>query len=473
MRRYHLSAILITVGLGYAVSGCALIHSTDPYRELKQPKRLERPASMAAHNTVLLQDSLTLSRAIEIALANNPGIAAAAWQVEQAEARKDMTVGELLPRLHGTGGYAHSLDPQRLIAVRNSQDPGVFSRDIASADIVLQMPLFSSGRLINNVRASTLLEQAAAHRFARSKEELIYNVSSIFYSILDQRRVVESVEFSQRTLQEHLRRVTTLVESQKAAPVDRLRTEVRLADVTQRLVQETNSLDTYQRILANLLGIVEHEVANLTIQGELEEAVGAPVPETDSILNEAQLSRGDYLAEKSALEAQARTVDAARAAHWPTLSLQGYYGYRWAVDDRLDIAGVSTSEDIGRIGIVLDIPFFEGGRVRAKVRAERARLAEQQARLRQLEQQMRLEVATALLNRRAASNRLEATGKAVDQATESLRIEREKYELGRGAIVDVLDAQSALLESQTNHYRALADLHIAQAQLRLATGSDQ
>jgi outer membrane protein TolC len=428
---------------------------------------------MAAHNTVLLQDSLTLSRAIEIALANNPGIAAAAWQVEQAEARKDMTVGELLPRLHGTGGYAHSLDPQRLIAVRNSQDPGVFSRDIASADIVLQMPLFSSGRLINNVRASTLLEQAAAHRFARSKEELIYNVSSIFYSILDQRRVVESVEFSQRTLQEHLRRVTTLVESQKAAPVDRLRTEVRLADVTQRLVQETNSLDTYQRILANLLGVVEHEVANLTIQGELEEAVGAPVPETDSILNEAQLSRGDYLAEKSALEAQARTVDAARAAHWPTLSLQGYYGYRWAVDDRLDIAGVSTSEDIGRIGIVLDIPFFEGGRVRAKVRAERARLAEQQARLRQLEQQMRLEVATALLNRRAASNRLEATGKAVDQATESLRIEREKYELGRGAIVDVLDAQSALLESQTNHYRALADLHIAQAQLRLATGSDQ
>lgn len=473
MRRYHLSAILITVGLGYTISGCALIHSTDPYRELKQPKRLERPASMAAHNTVLLQDSLTLSRAIEIALANNPGIAAAAWQVEQAEARKDMTVGELLPRLHGTGGYAHSLDPQRLIAVRNSQDPGVFSRDIASADIVLQMPLFSSGRLINNVRASTLLEQAAAHRFARSKEELIYNVSSIFYSILDQRRVVESVEFSQRTLQEHLRRVTTLVESQKAAPVDRLRTEVRLADVTQRLVQETNSLDTYQRILANLLGVVEHEVANLTIQGELEEAVGAPVPETDSILNEAQLSRGDYLAEKSALEAQARTVDAARAAHWPTLSLQGYYGYRWAVDDRLDIAGVSTSEDIGRIGIVLDIPFFEGGRVRAKVRAERARLAEQQARLRQLEQQMRLEVATALLNRRAASNRLEATGKAVDQATESLRIEREKYELGRGAIVDVLDAQSALLESQTNHYRALADLHIAQAQLRLATGSDQ
>jgi outer membrane protein TolC len=100
-------------------------------------------------------------------------------------------------------------------------------------------------------------------------------------------------------------------------------------------------------------------------------------------------------------------------------------------------------------------------------------MAEQQARLRQLESQMQLELETALLNRQAASNRLEATGKAVDQATESLRIEREKYELGRGAIVDVLDAQAALLDAQTIHYRALADLNIAQAQLRLAAGSNR
>jgi len=473
MTGYRIFAILITVALGFAISGCALIHPTDPYREMDRPKRMNSSVSVNAAQPVVFHDSLTLSKAIEIALANNPGIAAAAWEVERAAAQQDMTVGELLPRLNGTGGYLHSLDPQRLIAARNSQDPGVFSSDIASADIVLQMPLFSSGRLINNVGASTLLEQAAKHRFARNKEELIYNVTSIFYSILAQRRLVESVEYSQQTLQEHLKRVIMLVESQKAAQVDRLRTEVRLADVTQRLVQETNSLDIFQRLLANLLGIVERDITNLTIQGELEDVVAGPVPETDSIVNVAQLNRGDYLAEKATLEAQAKTVDAARAAHWPTFSLQTSYGYRWAIDDEAGVSGVSLSEDIGRIGIVFDIPFFEGGRVRAKVRAEQARMAEDQARLRQLEQQMQLEIETALLNRQAASHRLDATGKAVDQATESLRIEREKYELGRGAIVDILDAQSALLDAQTNHFRALADLHIAQAQLRLATGSDQ
>jgi len=472
MKRHRISAILMTIELGFAISGCALIHPTDPYRELKPSKLMVRLESTNAAGPVVLHDSLTLSMAVEIALANNPGIEAAAWEAERTAAQQDIAVSGRLPRLYGTGGYMHTLDPQRLIAVRNSQDPGIFSHDIASADIVLQMPLFSGGRLINNVRASTLLEQAAEYRFARSKEELIYNVTSIFYSILAQRRVVESIEFSNQTLQEHLKRVATLIESKKAAPVDRLRTEVRLANVTQRLVQARHTLEIQHRLLANLLGL-QNSDKTITIQGELDPNGGIPRLDVDTLLEKARLKRNDYLAAKSVLEAQTRFVDAARAEHWPTFSLQGSYGYRWAVDTEDEVFGAPTTEDIGRLGIVFDIPFFEGGRIQAKVRGEKARMAENQARLRQLEQQIQLEVETALLNWQAAVNQLEATNKAVDQATESLRIEREKYDLGRGAIVDVLDAQSALLESQTNHYKALADLHLAKAQLRLATGSDQ
>ncbi len=453
------------------MDGCAVIQPTNPYKQLNPPKSLERRAAVSAKDSVLTMDSLSLSRAIEIALDNNPGITAAAWEVERAAAQQNMAVGELLPRLYGTGGYMHTLDPQRLVAARNSQDPAVFSRDIATTDVVLQMPLFSGGRLISNLRASSLLEESAKHRFDRSKEELIYNVTSVFYSILAQRRVVESVEFSQQTLKQHLRRVDALVEAQKAALVDRLRTEVRLADVNQRLVQETNALNIQRRILANLLGLDGHTNVPV-IEGTLESTIPTSELDTDSILAFARTHRDDYIAAKAVLEAQGKFVDAARAAYWPTFAVQGSYGYRWAVDDQNRLPDVSISEDIGRIGIVFDLPFFEGGRIRAKVQVERARMAEEQARIRQIEQQIQLEVETAVLNRQAASQRLATTRTAVEQATESLRIEREKYELGRGAIVDVLDAQSELLVAQTNHYRALADLNIAQAQLRLATGTD-
>jgi outer membrane protein TolC len=133
-------------------------------------------------------------------------------------------------------------------------------------------------------------------------------------------------------------------------------------------------------------------------------------------------------------------------------------------------SGVNSSDDVGRLGIVLDIPIFEGGRIEARVRQERARLLAAQERLRRLELQVQLDVETAVLNIGSAAQRVVATEKAIEQAEESLRIEREKYDLGRGSITDVLDAQSALLDSQTNYFRAVADHSTALAQLKLAVG---
>jgi outer membrane protein TolC len=118
----------------------------------------------------------------------------------------------------------------------------------------------------------------------------------------------------------------------------------------------------------------------------------------------------------------------------------------------------------------VELPIFEGGRIQARIREERAKLAAAQERFRKLELQVRLEVETAQLNMTSAFERVQTTEKTIEQARESLRIEREKYELGKGAIMDVLDAQSALLDAETNYYRALADFNVARAQLQLATG---
>jgi outer membrane protein TolC len=221
-------------------------------------------------------------------------------------------------------------------------------------------------------------------------------------------------------------------------------------------------------VLTNLLGL-DRSQQPVEPVGELVFTQVA-TPGIDRSTRDAFEGRSDYLAAQAALEAQAKTVDAARAAHWPTIWLQGAYGGRWAADPTDRPSGVSSSDDVGRLGIVLDIPIFDGGRIEARVRQERARLSAAQERLRRLELQVQLDVETAVLNIGSAAQRVEATEKAIEQAEESLRIEREKYDLGRGSITDVLDAQSALLDSQTNYYRALADYSTASAQLKLAVG---
>ncbi|HPC96382.1 MAG TPA: TolC family protein [Sedimentisphaerales bacterium] len=411
---------------------------------------------------------LTLSEAIRVALANNPELAATGYEVDAARARQDAAAGQRLPSLHAVAGFNRYLDDQRLLPVRENGELGVFSRDIFGGDLVVRMPLYTGGRLTREVEAAELLRQAAEHRLARSRQELVFNVSSVFYSILAQGKVIESLEFSQKALNEHLKQVDNLIASERAARVDRLRTEVRLADLQQRLVREKNVLKIQGLVLTNLLGLPE-DSPPVSVAGQLA-SEWSPTQPWEASLDDAYLQREDYLAAKATLEAQAKVVDAARAGHLPTVSLVGSYGERWTPDASERPPGTSTSDAVGVVGVTAEIPLFEGGQIDARVRQEQARLSAARHRLRELKLQIRLDVETAVSNVQSAHERILATETAVTSADESLRTEREKYDIGRGSITDVLDAQSALLDSQTNYYQAMADYNTALAQVRLAVG---
>lgn len=461
---YFVAAMMIMAVL---VSGCTLLYPTDPYAPVtrRSSALLDRPAAAFPDERTQkteMHDPLTLAEAIRIALANNPEVNAVQWDIAAAESKLDAARAGQYPVLIAEGRYQHSLDDQRLIAARYNGEPGIFDQDIYRGDLILKLPLFTGGRLTHEIKAAELLSQAEEKRLSYTREELVFNVSSTFYAMLSQEEVIRSLEFSINAMQEHHKQVSDLLALQKAARVDLLRSEVRLADLRQSLVRERNVLAVEKRYLANLLGI-EDNADHLFINGLL--TFEEPVMEnTGDLVAVALKRRSDYLAAQTRLEAQAGRVDAARAGHWPTVSALGSYG--------VTAAGGGESEDVGTIGLGVSMPLFEGGRIEAQIRQERAVLAAAQERLRRLALQIRREVETALLDIQSGSERIQATRQSIEQAKESLRIERMKYDLGSGSITDVLDAQSALLQSETNYARALADFHIANARLAFATGEN-
>ncbi|NOZ19850.1 MAG: TolC family protein [Planctomycetes bacterium] len=465
MLKYSQWKILAAAAL-VAASGCALINPTDPYAGAG----ITRHGGAKKANEKGVEGPFTLQQCLDIALASNPEIAARAWDTDAAKARKDVATGELLPSVHAVGGYQYYVTPHAVVPISGFGEPGAFSRSIFAGDLVVKMPLFTGGRIISEIKAAELLQQASKHYLARTREELVFNVSSVFYNILARRRIIKSLEFSKKTLEEHRKRVEHLMAVQKAAKVDLLRTEVRLADLEQQLVRERNVVAIQHRVLVNLLGIDDSK-KTFSIRGELLfPDVETHLPDA---LEGAYANRDDYLAARAELEAQAKRVDAARAGRWPTISAEGSYGKRWATRRDNDRLNGSPTQDAGSVGAVVDMPLFEGGRISARIREEKAKLHAAQERLRQLELRVRLDVERAVLNVKSSRARVVATEKAIEQGKESLRIEREKYDLGKGSITDVLDAQSALLDAQTNYYRALAEYNTSIAELRLATGKEQ
>jgi outer membrane protein len=438
---------------------------------------------------------VTLEDCIQIARANNPSLAAGGWDVQVALAQRDNAASERWPNFRGAASYNTYLQNQRIVPVRKNNDPGMFSTSQFAGDIILRMPLFTWGRIRSEISAADFATLAATNRLARTWEELIFNVSSAFYTILGQRPVIESLQFSIKALTRQTQRASDMMRVGKAAKVEVLRTEVRIADVEQRLVREQTVLEIQRRALTTLMGI-DGQGGPPQIQGDLR--MNRRAPDLNGALAMAYAERSDYKAARASVDALAWKVSSARAVRWPALSLAGTYGTRaaigvtdngavfidrqigsnpQAVNPNLPPAqklyqspGVSASLPVGNIGVVAEYPIFDGGRISAQINEQESRLAAAQANLRKLWLQIRLDVETALLNVDSARKRVQATQKAIEQSKESFRIESEKYDLGKGSITDVLDAQSAMLDGDTNHYRALADYNIALAQLGLATG---
>jgi outer membrane protein len=424
------------------------------------------PSDSAAGPPAPTAISLSLSNCLSLALTKDPGLAARSAEVAQARAQRDGAAGARWPSVHALGNYAYATLPQVMAMPTANGQPMVFDRNLAGGDVVAALPLFTGGQLSSRLNAARLLEAAAQHRLVRTREELLFSVSAAFYSQLGQRHIVESVEFSQRTLAAHRQRIRDLLEAKKAVRVDLLRTEVRLADVQQRLVQENNLLAIQQRLLATLLGGGQPVFADGELPVTLQSAT------TEGALVLAEDHRADLLAARREVDAQKQKVAVARGAHWPQVYGRAAYSERYAPDADL-LPGQSDELHTGFVGVTVDLPLFEGGQISARVREEEARLTAAQERLRQLDLQIQLEVESAALNVNSSRERALATAKSVEQARESLAIERDKYNAGKGTIVDVLDAQSALLEAQTAYYRALADHQIALAQLQLAEGEDR
>ena len=429
------------------------------------------PAEAAAVQTTPVEPRgvLTLKEAIRIGLEANPELKAVAAETQVAAAQQDQAKAVFWPSLHAVGGAVLNSEAQRIVQAHVNNSPGAFSDGALSGDLVLSMPLFTGGRLTHEFRAAELLRTAAEQRLARSRDELVFNITAIYASILAQDQIVAAVDLAKKAMLEQRRRMTELAAAGKVANVDCLRTDVRVAELVQRLTREKNLAAIQRRLLVNQMGGAWK--GEITLADALVEpsAAGSEMGATGGVGTAIKL-RADYLAAQRIVQAQEQATKAAHAGHYPTLSLQAAYGNRSGFGNMDDPAGSDRSETSGRVGLVLDIPLFEGGRITAREHEARAKLTAARERLNKLELQMDLEVETAALTAAAALERYQTSAVAVTQATESLRIERDKYAQGRGTITDVLDAQSAQVDAQTTLFRAQAEWLISVAQWQLATG---
>jgi outer membrane protein TolC len=178
-------------------------------------------------------------------------------------------------------------------------------------------------------------------------------------------------------------------------------------------------------------------------------------------LQTAAKTRPDLAALGQAQSAQALAVSAAKMSYGPRVSAYG----NWEDDHGVDSGGHSW---VAGVQINIDIlPFSK----RAQLAREAAAKMRVDAQLKSYQQQVRLQVSQAHIQRQTAKQSLETAKAAIDQATESLRILKNRYDAGLATITDLLRAEDAERQAQATYWRAVYGYAVAYAGTLFASGT--
>jgi outer membrane protein TolC len=122
------------------------------------------------------------------------------------------------------------------------------------------------------------------------------------------------------------------------------------------------------------------------------------------------------------------------------------------------------------LGINVTWPLFDSGRSKAESFALASGADAVDARRRELQDLLALEVRQRLLDLESGKAALAASGEAVTAATEARRVVEERFRAGVATNTEVLDAQLALLDAQVEQTRIQASLRMSEARLVRAVG---
>jgi outer membrane protein len=123
------------------------------------------------------------------------------------------------------------------------------------------------------------------------------------------------------------------------------------------------------------------------------------------------------------------------------------------------------------IGVHLSLPIFDGGQKHFRVQQSQISILKTQNQMKSLQQGLDLEFTTARSTLLNAMNALEVQKGNMALADNIYQITKKKYDQGIGSNIEVLTAETALKEAQSNYYGALYDALNAKVDFQKANGS--
>ena len=407
---------------------------------------------------------LTLDRALEIALANNPAVLRAASNLAATEQNAKAARADRLPKLSTSYSYATLADSP--YANFNGNKMVVASRDQFNWDLKLTQPLFTGFALTAKTRLAELGVSTSQAEQQLAVLDLTARVRLSYYEILRKKQLLNVADETVTQLTAHLNDAQNFFDQDLIPLNDLLKSKVALSNADQIRLQAESDLELAISQLNMLLRLPLEQPTSIVDETPAPE----PLPELAPLLDEALANRPEPRTLQLALDKNDQQLRLAKSSYYPEVDLEGRY-FRTG-DDPAASNNDYANDHNESLGVKATWTFFEWGRTRALVNSQIHARDSLAAQLEETRDNVRLQVRQNWLQLKVAKASIKTAEEAQIQAEENFRLTRLQYQQALATSSDVLDARALLSQAEANTYNSIYGYLSARAQLERSVGRD-
>ncbi len=331
-------------------------------------------------------------------------------------------------------------------------------RNAYMASVKATQPIFAGGKITNAYKLSKIGTRVAELNYKDKKDNILIQTELAYWRLVSLKEKVKLANDYESQVSEIVRQLSDAVEVGLIQQNELLKAQVKLNEVKLSKQKATHGFLLAKLALENLIGTeLEDE---LILDDQTVNITSIPEVSTDMYMN-----RSDYNLLEANYKAQVTKKRIAFADYLPEIGVQGSYS-----ELKYEINSKEKKSDEAMIMANFSLPLFKWGETYSKNKQAQVDIEKAKLTLQKSVEQMKLEIKMNEFALKDATLRIDMANSSIEQATENLRIERDRYDLKQTTLSDLLDAQTQWQKAEVERIDALIDYQNARLHLLKAIG---
>ena len=344
------------------------------------------------------------------------------------------------------------------------------TRNMFAASVMLTQPLFMGGSLIAMNKMADLNEDMASNSADATRQATLYNIDKAYWTVVSlkhKKRLAESYLELVRKLDSD---VGKMIREGVATRADGLKVGVKVNEAEMTLTQVDNGLALAKMLLCQLCGMDVNEDITLADEDNKELATAAEAMEADMDSHNIMVSesRPELRVLQNAVDISKQIVNVAKAGHLPKVMLTGGY---MTTNPNVYNGFQRRFAGTWNIGVMVTVPVWNWNDVTYKVRAAKNQAMIAELELDDVREKVELQVSQGNFRVNEAAKKLRLANASTKRAEENLRCANLGFREGVMQSTDVMEAQTAWLQAQSQRIDAEIDVKLSRVNLKKALGT--